>query len=99
MNLRARGQSRLAWFDRFIVPRETPLAPSRWHQHIAQRRLSRLDHLRPHRLNWEALYQTVVFTSAVVGPSRSRAPTRTRGKRRSSKARRPSATAGSSWAR
>src|SRR5262249_58278514 len=30
-------------------------APSRWHQHIAQRRISRVDHLRPHRLNWEAL--------------------------------------------
>src|SRR6185503_5933528 len=55
MSLRARGQSRLAWFDRFIVPRETPIAPSRWHQHIEQRRVSRLDHLRPHRLNWEAL--------------------------------------------
>ena len=55
MSLRARGQSRPAWFDRFIVPRETPIAPSRWHQHIEQRRVSRLDHLRPHRLNWEAL--------------------------------------------
>ena len=79
------------------MPRETPLAPSRWHLHVAQRRISRYDHLRPHRLNWEALkhpealategddvltprrmashrpqavalYQTVVFTSAVVGP-------------------------------
>ena len=37
------------------MPRETPIAPSRWHQHIEQRRVSRLDHLRPHRLNWEAL--------------------------------------------
>ena len=55
MSLRPRGQSRLAWCDRFIVPRETPIAPSRWHQHIVQRRVSRLDHLRPHRLNWEAL--------------------------------------------
>jgi MFS family permease len=55
VNFHALGQSRLAWLDRFIVPRETPLAPSRWHQHIVQRRLSRLDHLRPHRLNWEAL--------------------------------------------
>src|SRR5215467_9277739 len=53
----ALGRSRLAWLDRFIVPRETPLAPSRWHQHIAQRRISRVDHLRPHRLNWEALKQ------------------------------------------
>jgi len=42
-----------------MVPRETPLAPSRWHPHIVQRRVSRVDHLRPHRLNWEAL---------VVGP-------------------------------
>ena len=55
MSLHARGRARLAWLDRFIVPRETPLAPSRWHQHIVQRRVSRLDHLRPHRLNWEAL--------------------------------------------
>jgi MFS family permease len=51
----ALGHSRLAWLDRFIMPRETPLAPSRWHQHIVQRRISRLDHLRPHRFNWEAL--------------------------------------------
>jgi MFS family permease len=51
----ALGRSRVAWLDRFIVPRETPVAPSRWHQHIVQRRVSRLDHLRPHRLNWEAL--------------------------------------------
>src|SRR5262249_46921614 len=51
------GRSRLAWLDRFIVPRETALAPSRWHQHIVQRRVSRVDHLRPHRLNWEALKQ------------------------------------------
>jgi len=51
------GHSRLAWLDRLIVPRETPLAPSRWHQHIVQRRVSRVDHLRPHRLNWEALKQ------------------------------------------
>jgi hypothetical protein len=55
VSLHARGRARLAWLDRFIVPRETPLAPSRWHQHIVQRRMSRLDHLRPHRLNWEAL--------------------------------------------
>jgi MFS family permease len=41
--------------DRFIVPRTTLLAPSRWHQHVVQRRVSRLDHLRPHRLNWDAL--------------------------------------------
>jgi hypothetical protein len=27
-------RSRLAWLDRLIVPRETPLAPSRWHQHV-----------------------------------------------------------------
>jgi MFS family permease len=37
------------------VPRHAPLVPSRWHQHVAQRRVSRLDHLRPHRLNWDAL--------------------------------------------
>ena len=55
MRFHARGPARLAWLDRFIVPRETPIAPSRWHQHIVQRRVSRLDHLRPHRLNWEAL--------------------------------------------
>jgi MFS family permease len=57
VNHHALGHSRLAWLDRFLVPRETPLAPSRWHQHIVQRRVSRLDHLRPHRLNWEALKQ------------------------------------------
>jgi Major Facilitator Superfamily len=51
----AEGPSRLAWIDRLIVPRGIPLAPSRWHQHIVQRRVSRLDHLRPHRLNWDAL--------------------------------------------
>lgn len=55
MNRRVLGQARLAWLDRYIVPRETPVAPSRWHQHVVQRRISRLDHLRPHRLNWEAL--------------------------------------------
>jgi MFS family permease len=55
VNLHTRVRSRLAWLDRFIVPTGTPLAPSRWHQHIVQRRVSRLDHLRPHRLNWEAL--------------------------------------------
>jgi MFS family permease len=33
VSLHARGRARLAWLDRFIVPRETPLAPSRWHQH------------------------------------------------------------------
>jgi MFS family permease len=55
VNRHALGQPRLAWLDRFILPRETPLAPSRWHQHIVQRRISRVDHLRPHRLNWEAL--------------------------------------------
>jgi hypothetical protein len=42
VSFHARGRSRLAWLDRFIVPRETPLAPSRWHQHIVQRRVSRL---------------------------------------------------------
>jgi MFS family permease len=55
VSLHPLGRSRLAWLDRFIVPRETLLAPSRWHQHIVQRRVSRLDHVRPHRLNWEAL--------------------------------------------
>jgi MFS family permease len=55
VSLHALARSRLAWLDRFIVPRETPVAPSRWHQHVVQRRISRLDHLRPHRLNWEAL--------------------------------------------
>jgi MFS family permease len=49
------GRPRLAWLDRFIVPGETPIVPSRWHQHVVQRRVSRLDHLRPHRLNWDAL--------------------------------------------
>ena len=48
------GHPRLGWLDRLIVPAGSPIAPSRWHQHIVQRRLSRLDHLRPHRLNWEA---------------------------------------------
>jgi hypothetical protein len=63
-------RSRLTWLNRFIVPRETPLAASRWHQCVVQRRISRLDHLRAHRPNWEALalYQTVVFASAVAGP-------------------------------
>ncbi len=46
---------RLAWLDRWMLPRRTPLAPSRWHTHVVQRRVSRLDHLRPHRLNWDAL--------------------------------------------
>ena len=55
MSPHAEGPSRLAWIDRLIVPRGIPLAPSRWHQHIVQRRVSRLDHLRPHRLNWDAL--------------------------------------------
>jgi MFS family permease len=50
-----RRRARFGWLDRLIVPAGTPIAPSRWHQHIVQRRLSRLDHLRPHRLNWEAL--------------------------------------------
>jgi hypothetical protein len=107
VNSRGLDRPRVAWLDRFIVPRETPLAPSRWHPHVVQRRISRYDHLRPHRLNWEALthpealaaegddvltprrmagirwsslegvftrpqavalYQTVVFASAVVGP-------------------------------
>src|SRR5262245_50329113 len=49
------GRSRLAWLDRFIAPRGRPVAPTRRHQHIVQRRISRLDQLRPHRLNWEAL--------------------------------------------
>jgi hypothetical protein len=51
----ARVRPRLGWLDCFILPAGTPIAPSRWHQHIVQRRLSRLDHLRPHRLNWDAL--------------------------------------------
>jgi hypothetical protein len=55
VNRHALDRSRLAWLDRYIVPRETLLAPSRWHQHVVQRRISRVDHLRPHRLNWEAL--------------------------------------------
>ena len=55
MRFHALEPSRLAWLDRFIVPREIPLAPSRWHQRVVQRRISRVDHLRPHRLNWEAL--------------------------------------------
>jgi hypothetical protein len=55
MSPRDRGQSRLAWIDRPIVPSGIVLAPSRWRQHVVQRRISRLDHVRPHRLNWEAL--------------------------------------------
>ena len=55
MSAHVRGRRSLGWLDRFIVPAGTQIAPSRWHQHVVQRRLSRLDHLRPHRLNWEAL--------------------------------------------
>jgi MFS family permease len=43
------------WLDRLVVPADQPIEPSRWHRHVIQRRVSRLDHLRPHRLNWEAL--------------------------------------------
>jgi MFS family permease len=50
-----RDRPRLGWLDRFILPAGIPIAPSRWHQHVVQRRLTRLDHLRPHRLNWDAL--------------------------------------------
>jgi MFS family permease len=91
-----RGRPRLAWLDRFIVPRETPLVPSRWHQHVVAwiwvtalwqvgvleayaglvwagynlANFALLLELTPasHRPQAVALYQTVVFVSAVVGP-------------------------------
>ena len=55
MSAHPRPSGRFAWLDRIILPAGTPIAPSRWHQHVVQRRVSRLDHLRPHRLNWDAL--------------------------------------------
>ena len=55
MSAHPRPGGRFAWLDRIILPDGTPIAPSRWHQHVVQRRVSRLDHLRPHRLNWDAL--------------------------------------------
>ena len=55
MSATPRRGPRFAWLDRFILPAGTSLTPSRWHQHLVQRRVSRLDHLRPHRLNWDAL--------------------------------------------
>lgn len=45
----------LAFLDRLIVPAGEEVQSSRWHRHVVQRRVSRVDHLRPHRLNWEAL--------------------------------------------
>jgi MFS family permease len=52
VNRHALDRSRLAWLDRYIVPRETLLAQSP----------------ASHRPQAVALYQTVVFGSAVVGP-------------------------------
>jgi len=45
----------LGFLDRFILPEGQSVDPTRWHHHVIRRRLSHTDHLRPHRLNWEAL--------------------------------------------
>lgn len=46
--------------DRWILPKTREVETSRWHRHVVQRRISRVDHLRPHRLNWDALKQPPV---------------------------------------
>lgn len=49
--------------DRLILPSSPRVEGSRWHRHVVQRRISRIDHERPHRLNWDALK-----TPAGAGP-------------------------------
>jgi hypothetical protein len=55
VNALLRDRPRPGWRDRLILPAGTPIAPRGRPRHVAQRRPSRLDHLRPHRLDWDAL--------------------------------------------
>ena len=60
--------------DRLILPTGREVERSRWHRHVVQRRVSRFDQLRPHRLDWETLKRPGPAEPAAAEPDQPLTP-------------------------